>query len=200
MERLKKNWYLVLIAVATLILAVIAIITATKLYQIGKEPVAPTVPRPAPAVATPIPTLEPTPVPECTLKFVVAELTPTPTPTLIPECWNACDINDDCPEVLSCQIVDETKRCVNSDCPEEEDCVCPEATPTPTSTPGPTDTPAPGPTATPMAAATTTPVPSAEATLTPTPPKVELPEVGIASPTLLAVLGGIILVIFGLLF
>lgn len=82
---MKKDWLTILILTATVILAIIAVVTAMRLYQIGKEPVAPTAPKPAPAVT--IPTSEPTPVPECALEFDIMGTTPTPgtvtpTPTL----------------------------------------------------------------------------------------------------------------------
>lgn len=48
---MKKNWTTILILTTTVILAIIAVVTALKLYQVGKEPVAPTAPRPVPAVA-----------------------------------------------------------------------------------------------------------------------------------------------------
>jgi len=90
---MRKNWQKILIFIATLVLGAIAIITSIKLYQLRRVPVAPTVPRPAPAVATPSPTVEPTPepspeptpVPECILIFeVTARPTGTPTPTGTP--------------------------------------------------------------------------------------------------------------------
>lgn len=85
---MKKDWLTILILAATVILAIIAVVTAIRLYQIGKEPVAPTAPKPAPAVAIPSP--EPTPVPVCTLEFDIMGTTPTltvtppPTPTTTP--------------------------------------------------------------------------------------------------------------------
>jgi len=192
---MRKNGLTILIFVATLILGAIAVITAIRLYQLRKVPVAPTVPRPAPAVATPSPIVEPTPepspeptpVPECILAFAIA----SPTPTPVPECWNTCTTNEDCPQDLECQTVDQVDRCVNPDCPEEVDCVCPTPTPTPTptGTPSPTATPTPGP--------TTTPTPVAEATPTPV-AVVELPKAGILSPTFFTILGGVVLVLLGL--
>ena len=67
--------------ISIVILAIIAVVTSIKLYQIGKEPVAPTVPEPVPAAEP-----EPTPVPACTLEFTIAgpTLTPSPTPTPTP--------------------------------------------------------------------------------------------------------------------
>jgi len=72
MNKLRQNWYLILIALATVALGIIAVVTAIKLYQIGKAPVAPTVPKPAPARE---------PVEACKLTFNISAVTPTPTPT-----------------------------------------------------------------------------------------------------------------------
>jgi hypothetical protein len=82
-EFLKKNWSLVSVGLITVILAVIALGTAWKLYQAGKEPVAPTAPVSIPkAVEEPIAT----PIPEepCVLTFNIATGTPTPGPTATP--------------------------------------------------------------------------------------------------------------------
>ena len=84
----KKNWLTILILGGTIFLAVIAVVTAVKLYQLRQEPIAPTAPKPAPAVeptATPTPLpAEPTPVPACILSFTISGPTPTPTPTGTP--------------------------------------------------------------------------------------------------------------------
>jgi len=83
-EFLKKNWSLVSVGLITVILAVIALGTAWKLYQAGKEPVAPTAPASVPKAVDIIPT--PTPIPEepCVLTFNVVTTTPTPGPTSTP--------------------------------------------------------------------------------------------------------------------
>lgn len=156
MEALKKNWQLILIGLGTVILGVVAVITAVKLYQSSQEPIAPTVPLPAPA-AEPEPLLTPAiePAP-CSLSFCIeGEVTPTPTPT-----------------------------------------------PTATAAPTPTGTVTPTPTGTitPTPTGTVTPTPVRSVTPTPTVPKVELPEAGIALPTIGAVLGTVILVIVSFLF
>ena len=70
LENFKKNWYLILIAFTTVILGIVAVVTAIRLYQLSREPVAPTAPKPAPAVA-----------PQCILTFNIATPTSTPTPT-----------------------------------------------------------------------------------------------------------------------
>jgi hypothetical protein len=81
MDKLKKSWYFILITVATIILAIIAVVTAFRFYQLGRRPIAPTAPVPAPAVE------ERKPSQACTLAFNIAALptpTPTPTPTATP--------------------------------------------------------------------------------------------------------------------
>lgn len=154
MEKLKKNWLLILITLATVGLGVIAIITAIRLNSLGTKPVAPTVPKPAPA-------LEPSPTPgtPCTINFCITETTPTPTttivvtttptptggitttptptaptatttpqptPTPIISCYNLCSSDSDCRSGLVCQQVEGRgdKKCVNSKCETESDCVC----------------------------------------------------------------------------
>ncbi len=143
MERLKENWHLILIGLATIVLGIIAVFTAMKLYRTGNQPVAPTAPRPAPArepvetcrlvftvggvTGTPTPTgrLTPTPTP-------TGRSTPTPTPSAGPTatptpvlgCYLECDSDSDCESNLRCQMISGTKRCVNPDCSDESDCTC----------------------------------------------------------------------------
>jgi hypothetical protein len=199
-EFLKKNWSLLTVGLITVVLAVIALGTAWKLYQAGREPVAPTAPVSVPK-AQEEPTSTPTPEEPCVLEFEVPSGTPTPTPTgtvtptptPVPECWEEC--TDECSGDLVCQDVEGTDRCVNKDCPEEEDCECPGATPTPTPTPGPTATPTPTPTPGPTSTPTPTPTPKPGVTTTPTPTPVELPSAGISLPTIGVLLGGILLVV-----
>lgn len=117
---MRKNWPTILISVATITLGIIAVVTAAKLYQIGKKPVAPTVPEPAPAAVE----REPTEV--CRLAFNVTGPTPTPTPTPTPG---------------------PTATPTPTTTPGPT--TTPTPGPTATPTPGPTATPTPGPTATP---------------------------------------------------
>lgn len=78
-----KNWPMILIAIATVILGAVAIIAGVKLYPIGKEPLAPKVAGPTPVAATPTPipkvTPETIPAPECTLSFNIAYAAVAPT-------------------------------------------------------------------------------------------------------------------------
>jgi len=140
MNKLRKNWQLILIGIATLILGIIAVITAVKLYQIGKKPVAPTAPEETPAA------IEREPSQSCTLTFTVGEPTPTPTGTPTPS---------------PTPTLETTPTPTSSPTPE------PTTTPTPTETPEPTPTPTstPTPTATPTFEPTPTPTP--ELTVTP---------------------------------
>lgn len=310
----KKSWYIILIAIATVVLGVIAVITAIRLYQLREEPVAPTAPEPVPAAEL---VEETSPSLDCTLTFEVAaegevicesktayrndsrnspgdyyledaiglgetvalgeivvfSINPGPseitraitvsdtipeglefsevlddaqvcafssstnslscsltetdaqvvftatvaddaTGTITniatvqsegaedstcsasltveeappPACWETCTTSADCSEDLVCQDVEGVDRCVNSDCPEEEDCVCPAPSPTPSPTPTPT------PSLTPTPSPGISPSPEASPTA-----EVELPEAGIILPTILATLGGIVLILLGLL-
>ncbi|HUW21268.1 MAG TPA: hypothetical protein VMW41_01235 [Candidatus Bathyarchaeia archaeon] len=198
---LKKNWYLAALICLTLVLGVAAVVTAWKLYQVGKRPVAPTQPESQPGAVAPECILEfdiPTPTPTPTPTPPVSQ-TPTPTPTPIPECWDTCDSDSDCPDTLVCQkpsANDTSKRCVSSDCPREEDCVCPSPTPTPTSTQTPTPTGQPSSTPTPTPGPTSTPKP----TLSPTPTSIsELPKAGGAIETSVFIVAGLFILLFGLL-
>lgn len=165
MEHLRKNWQLILIGLATLILGIIAVVTAIKLYQIGRKPVAPTAPEKAPAV-TEVVEEEREPSEACTLAFSIAAPSPTPTTTPGP-----------------------------TSTPTPTSTPGPTATPTPSPTPGPTATPTPAPTTTPTPGPTATPTPTLAPGVTPTatPTPVELPEAGFVLPTFGVVLGGLIL-------
>jgi hypothetical protein len=122
-EFLKKNWSLVSVGLITVILAVIALGTAWKLYQAGKEPVAPTAPVSIPkAVEEPIPT--PPPEEPCVLTFNVATGTPTPGPTATPT---------------------PTGEPTSTPTPGPTATPGPTSTPTPTPKPGVTVTPTPTP-------------------------------------------------------
>jgi hypothetical protein len=198
MDKKKKTIFAIALSLGTVVLAIIAVITALKLKQISEEEIKPTVPEePKAAEIAPLPTLPPagtcylvfggpteTPTPTTT-----GTLTPTPTPTPVSlECWDECVVDSDCPGSLVCQEVETIDRCVNPDCPEEEDCTCPGETPTPT----PTETATPTP--------TTTATPTPGGTVTPTPTTAALPEAGFNLPTLGTVMGGLLLVVVSLLF
>jgi len=107
-------------------------------------PLTPT-PTPTPRV-TPTPTLTPTPTPTGTITptqtptptptgTLTPTQTPTPTPTPgeeIKKCYEECQYDEDCEGDLFCEEVSGIKRCVNIDCPDESDCICPDQEPTPT--------------------------------------------------------------------
>lgn len=75
----RKNIVFIIILLATIILGVVAVVTALKLREIGKEPVAPTAPESKPKAAEepsePEPPAEPTEVvnPKCVQEFIVRE-------------------------------------------------------------------------------------------------------------------------------
>lgn len=159
MQYLKKHWYLVIIALLTIGLAVVVIVTSGKLSQ-TKE-VAPTVPQEEPEAAvvactlafninvtetltptptpTPTPTLTntptstPTPVPTSTPTPTPEQIvynTPTPTPEPPPAaCNTSCTLNTDCTNGLVCI----GGACRNPSCTSQADCVCvvAQAQPTP---------------------------------------------------------------------
>lgn len=71
--------------IATVILGVVAVITALKLREIGKEPVAPTAPEKPRAVESPPPSPEAEVNPDCILAFnVEVEESPSPSPAVSP--------------------------------------------------------------------------------------------------------------------
>jgi len=227
-EFLKKNWQISLVGFTTLILAVIALATAWRLYQVGKEPIAPTAPTSFPQADEPEEPLEEA---VCTLEFTIEAIScydactvDTDCPQnfgddevdlvcdedenicvnescsdeddcVCPEaisCYDACTVDTDCPQNFGDDEVDlvcdeDENICVNESCSDEDDCVCPEESHTPTPTPSPSPSVA------------GSPVPSPSLVPSPSPQQVELPEAGIISPTILATLGGIILVLIGLL-
>jgi hypothetical protein len=135
---MKKNISMILIGLTTLVLAIIAIITAVKIYQSGTNPIAPNVPESKPAAQTQEPgfgTLgEPS---KCTLAFNLTlptgTMTPTPTSAPIPTptpllgCYHACETVADCESGFECQLVAGSKKCVVPACPDERDCVCNKA-------------------------------------------------------------------------
>jgi len=66
--------------------------------------------------------------------------------------------------------------------------------------PSPTLSPSPSPSSSPSPSPSLSPSPTPSPRLSPSPsPRVELPEAGIALPTIIATLGGIILILIGLL-
>ena len=130
-EFIKNKFVTIIIASATVVLAGIAIFTAVRLYQLRQDSVAPTAPESVPAAV--IPTQEPTEAPSgldvaeipeaCSQKqFNIS--TPTPTPTTPPDepsCNDNCVGNSDCPSDQICS----DGRCRNPSCTSESDCVCP---------------------------------------------------------------------------
>jgi hypothetical protein len=129
---MKKNLSIILIGVSTLVLAIIAIVTAVKIYQSGTKPIAPNVPESKPAAQT-----VPAATSKCTLAFNLTlptgtvtpttTSTPTPTPTPLLGCYHACETITDCESGFECQEVAGSKKCVVPSCPDERDCVCNKA-------------------------------------------------------------------------
>jgi cell division septation protein DedD len=185
MQYLKKHWYLVIITLLTIGVAVMVLLTSGKLSQ--TKQVAPTVPQQEPRAAAAA----------CTVQFTVVISTgtpPPPLPTTPAICYRTCTVDTDCqppsrenattalfcrqrpcPAGQNCIDLYQTV-CLNPNCPESTTCIC-GPTPTPTKTPTPkiTSTPAPPtaktPTPTPCTGIciTPTPKPTKTPTLTPTP-------------------------------
>lgn len=193
MKKEKGKISTILIVIATIILAGVAIFTATRLYNLRDQAVAPNVPTSRPAAQV---------VDSCSLSFTISEPTatstasgsPTSTATATatststatstatataspnPQCNYSCTSNSDCPSDLTCYIPSSSSsgNCRNTQCLAEADCTCPQASiATPTST--------------------STSVAQSQPTSTP-----ELPDAGTSWPTILG--GGLgILIIFGAL-
>ena len=162
-DKRKRAILLVIVTLTTVVLGVIAVITAMRLRELATVPVAPNVPQSQPQAAQPG---------TVTINGCFASIVVPPQ-----ACQDACNTNADCGSQDGIVLQCVEGACVNPACASEDTCVCtPTATPTlvlsPTPTltvtPGPSPTPTPGPTATPtpQPTATSTPGPSA----TPTPP------------------------------
>jgi len=134
----KKNFFLILTVLATVILGTISVITAIKIYELGKQPIAPNAPVSKPKagdacrltlIVVGVPTATPTGGTTPTLTLTpTASLTPIPpTPTSTPSykpCFTSCDNDAQCESNLACLEFSGTKRCLNSTCPQETDCGC----------------------------------------------------------------------------
>ena len=169
---IKNNSVTVLTIVGTIILAVVAVFTAIRLYQLRQRAVAPTAPEkpfaeeisPTPTVTPTAPSIQLPPASEqCQVIFEIGGPPPTETPT---------------PTLTSTPSPTPTN------------------TPTPTKTPTPTATVTgtPPPTSTPTTTLTPTPTTTALAQASPTPAP-ELPVVGVPLPTLAAIALGVLLII-----
>lgn len=187
---MRKNWTLILIGLATFTLAIVAILTAWKLYQLRKAPVAPTAPGPAPALET---------------------ITPTP---MCQTLWWYDNQHRECGQKPFCGMymylglhTFPTKEACEASLAAEAPCTLDFCIPTPTPTtptgtltptPTPTETPTPTPTTptgtpTPTPTGTVTPTPTSTPGPTVTPTPVELPPAGFSTPTWGAILGGILI-------
>lgn len=182
---MRKNWSLILIGLATLTLAIVAILTAWKLYQLRKAPVAPTAPTPAPAIG---------PAKEGEMCGGIAGILCEPPLVCI---YEGGKLIAPYPDASGICTAPEAKAgpCILDFCIPTPTPTTPTGTPTPTPTetptPTPTGTPTPTPTGTVTPTPTATPTPPPGATPTPTPP--QLPPAGFSAPTIGAILGGLLL-------
>ena len=138
-------------------------LVAVRLKQLSTVPIAPTAPESQPQAA-----LAPVDISGCFGSFDIGPQV----------CWDTCQRDADCASAGGITLSCQTGRCVNPQCPTDQDCVCPlptpTATPRPTATPTPTSGPSPTPTKTP------TPGPSPSPTVTPSPTATPMPT---ATPT-----------------
>ncbi|GEM_PF-5123840 len=144
------------------------------------------------ASPTPVASTAPTTAPSCqALTFTIAStptpspsltVAPTATPTPVAQCGTTCSTNSDCPSSMVCYV----GVCRNPSCTTSSNCICATATPTATPTTVALATPTP-------ATATPTTIAVAQPKATPT-----LPTAGATAPTILAITGGAILLILGL--
>jgi len=67
----KKNFVFALIILANVILGILAVITAIRIYQLGRKPIAPSAPASKPKAGAP----------PCVIRFSIPNITNTPTPT-----------------------------------------------------------------------------------------------------------------------
>jgi len=75
---------------------------------------------------------------DCSCPEASSSPSPSPSPSSSPlSCLNKCETNDDCDEGLICGEIEGVKRCIKYECPEENDCSCPEASPSPMPSPSP---------------------------------------------------------------
>ena len=219
--KIKENWTLILLGFSILALiglgAVVILKPAFLTAKLGTPPIqketdqnqetSPAFEEEAKEPAKQPEVFESEPVTSCQLSFNIPTSsptptnsptpTPTPTPTEIPECWETCETNDDCPSNLTCQHIDSEDKnlCVNRDCSQESDCVCPQ----PTNTPTPTNSPTPTPTSPPGATSTPTPTTPPSEPGEPTPTPITLEQAGFTLPTLGAAGGGLFLLLTSLL-
>lgn len=224
---LKKNLVTLIIVLATVVLAGVAIFTAIRLYQLRQTNVAPNAPTSHPAAASSNAStcqLAFTLTVASSSPSATPTLTPTPTPP--PQCNNLCTTPSDCPSGMTCSggYCRNTSCTGESSCICAT--ATPTGTPTPTpTTPGVTPTPTPVPqcgntcnsnsdcpssmicyTGVCRNPSCTTSGNCICATATPTPPSIvvapptttpTLPKSGDIAPTVLGIVGGMILLIAG---
>jgi len=165
--------------IITVLLALVAIFTAFKLYNIGKEPVS----SPKPKKGEKTPEVFQQDLLPCQLEFTVPN----------PICQEICnpEIIDQCPDGLVCQPVGYCQNdrspcendtdcsvigdylcifenyCINQECPYDPDCVCPEESPSPSPSispsPSPSGSPSPSPEESPSPSPSENPSPSPSA-------------------------------------
>lgn len=115
----------------------ILLATAIVLFIQLKQPSQPLpTPQPKPVASPQVPPIKQVePEAVCELSFtVVTSPSPSPSPSVSPSpspspqltaCFDKCSSSNDCEDSLSCLTVGGDKRCVNPNCSEDTNCVCP---------------------------------------------------------------------------
>jgi len=118
---------------------VILLATAAVLYlQLNKPVETVPSPKPKPAASVQMPEIkEAGGLGVCELAFTIPgspspspSTSPSPSPSGSPSpisCFDKCSVTGDCSSGLQCLTVAGNKRCVNPNCTEDTDCVCPGA-------------------------------------------------------------------------
>lgn len=181
---IKKNITNLVLAASILILGIIAVIIAIRLYNLRRQAVAPTAPESKPSAQEQISTQA--------CEEAVFELEQVSY-----SCNSNCESDSDCQSVNPDYICYQTsgeKRCRLAGNPQSETCT-PAAQPTPSPSPTPTPTPTPisqplgGSTPTPTPIKTSTPTPSASPTPTPTSSPTPLPDLPVSGTTIQSIIG-----------
>ncbi|MFZ3301718.1 MAG: hypothetical protein WA152_03335 [Microgenomates group bacterium] len=139
---MKNKFTVIGIILTTVILAAVAIFTATRLYQTRDTAVAPNAPSSRPAASSVIDA--------CQINFTILTVTPSPSPSPspsvspspspspspVPQCNTICSDTSDCPSNLTCYKPNgaTSGNCRNTQCTTAANCVCATVTPTATAT------------------------------------------------------------------
>jgi hypothetical protein len=182
MQNLKSNKIVTILVVsATVILAVVAVFTAIRLYQLRLESVAPNAPESEPAAGnyTPTPTAVNVSCKNLAFSITTNTLTPTKTGTPTPT-----KTGTPTPTISTTPTITSTPTST----PTGTITITSTGTPTPTTI---TSTPTDGPSSTPTNGPSSTPT-----NTTASPTQSTLPNAGVSAPTMLVAALGLFILIF----